>query len=75
LHGAPGGVPQTAASFDCETQNPSGPRQPGPPLQPQPLQRQVSWAEAVSTAGMAENPKKINRNTAVMNARMIALPP
>jgi hypothetical protein len=29
-----------------ETQNPSGPRQPGPPLQPQPLQRQTSWATA-----------------------------
>ena len=29
LHGVPGGEPQTVASFDGETQNPSGPRQPG----------------------------------------------
>jgi hypothetical protein len=44
LHGAPAGVPQVVARADLETQAPSGPRQPGPPLQPQPLQRQASSA-------------------------------
>jgi hypothetical protein len=37
LHGAPAGEPQVSASADFDTQVPSGPRQPGPPLQPQPF--------------------------------------
>jgi len=44
LHGAPAGEPQVVARADFDTQVPSGPRQPGPPLQPQPLQRQASSA-------------------------------
>jgi hypothetical protein len=51
LQGAPAGVPQMFASFPCATQNPSGPRQPEPPLQPQPLQRQASSANADDGAG------------------------
>jgi hypothetical protein len=51
LQGAPAGVPQTVASFPCATQNPSGPRHPEPPLQPQPVQRQESSAKAVDGAG------------------------
>ena len=42
LHGAPAGEQVVArADFDTQVQ---GPRQPGPPLQPQPLQRQASSA-------------------------------
>jgi hypothetical protein len=43
----PAGVPQIDASLALGTQNPSGPRHPEPPLQPQPLQRQLSWAKAI----------------------------
>ena len=74
LHGVPGGEPQTVASFDCETQNPSGPRQPGPPLQPQPLQRQASSANAVDGPVNDKNAKEISKNAPAMRARMLHLP-
>ena len=65
-------VRKTVASFDCETQNPSGPRQPGPPLQPQPLQRQVSSANAIE--GPCNGRKEISKNAPAMRARMLHLP-
>jgi hypothetical protein len=39
------------------------PRQPGPPLQPQPLQRQASSANAVDGAVNEKNAKEISKNT------------
>src|SRR6185437_6500717 len=57
LHGAPAGEPQVSASADFETHMPSGPRQPGPPLQPQPLQRQASSAKAADVAATKNKPR------------------
>lgn len=55
LHGAPAGEPQTCARDALGTQAaPSGPRQPAPPLQPQPWQRQASSAKAGEIA-ISEN--------------------
>jgi hypothetical protein len=75
LHGAPAGVPQTSASFPCEMQNPSGPRQPEPPLQPQPLQRQASSAAtAVEGAGNIKNTNEIRTKPLAITLRMGLLP-
>jgi hypothetical protein len=58
LQGVLAGVPQISASLVCDTQNPSGPRQPEPPLQPQPLQRQTSSAKAERAPEMSEKQLK-----------------
>ena len=64
LHGAPAGDPQICVSDALGTQAPSGPRQPAPPLQPQPWQRQASSAK---TGDMA---KSENRMRTIGMARM-----
>ena len=45
--------PQPDASWALETPVPSGPRQPGPPLQPQPLQLQPGAAAAAGNCTIA----------------------
>src|SRR5262245_11626932 len=74
LHGAPAGVPHTSASLACEMQNPSGPRQPEPPLQPQPLHWQASAATTVEGAGNIRNPNEISTNPLAITFRMGLLP-
>src|SRR5262245_23950947 len=74
LHGAPAGVPHTSASFPCEMQNPSGPRQPEPPLQPQPLHWQASAATTVDGAGNIKNPNEIRYKTTCDHAAHGLLP-
>src|SRR5262245_36294463 len=51
-------------------QNPSGPRQPGPPLQPQPLHWQDSAATTVDGAGNIKNPKEISNKPLAITLRM-----
>ena len=64
LQGAPAGDPQTCSSEALGTQAPSGPRQPAPPLQPQPLQRHASSAKAGDMANSE------NRTRTIGMARM-----
>jgi hypothetical protein len=63
-----------SSSLPLETQVPSGPRQPEPPLQPQPLQRQAASANAVGEPGSAKNDNEINTMMEVARARMSILP-
>ena len=75
MHGAPAGVPQTSASLACEMQNPSGPRQPEPPLQPQPVQWQASSAATtVEGAGNVKTPNEIRTKLLAIPLRSGLLP-